>query len=212
MSGSPVNPDSTDRGGWSKTGMIILALLALPLNYQYGLAASTAGAPTLQTLFSRLASRNETQVRFVETKTLGVLSQPIRLEGVLEFHAPSYLAKHVEQPAEEHYVIEGQHVTVSKPAEPSSVQLNLSDYPPLAAFAEGLRAPLAGDLAALRRYWTPSLGGSWKHWRLVLTPIRPELAALVRQVQLEGQEDRLTRMTLEETGGDRSTLDFVRGP
>lgn len=172
----------------------------------------TTGAPTLPTLFSRLAHRQETRVRFVETKTLSVLTQPIRQEGTLEFRPPGTLAKHVDKPLEEHYVIEGSSVTISKPGEASPLQLNLGDYPALQAFAEGLRAPLAGDLETLQRYWTPSLGGSWRRWVLILTPASPELATLIRSVRLEGQDDRLTRMTLEETGGDHSTLDFIRSP
>jgi hypothetical protein len=47
---------------------------------------------------------------------------------------------------------------------------------------------------------------------LILTPASPELASLIRTVRLEGHDDRLTRMTLEETGGDHSTLDFIRTP
>jgi hypothetical protein len=139
---------------------------------------------------------------------MSLLSQPLRLEGTLEFRPPAYLAKHVEKPTEEHYVIDGGQVTVTKPGESEPARLALADYPPLEAFAESLRAPLAGDLAALQRYWTPSLGGSWRHWVLGLTPLRPELATLVRSVRLEGENARLTRMTLEETGGDSSTLSF----
>ena len=172
------------------------------------LADNRAAAPNLPELFARLALRGRAQVRFTEVKRLSVLNQPLRLEGRLEFRPPGFLAKHVEQPAEEHYLIDGDQVTVSKPAEHQRLQLSLADYPPLEAFAESLRAPLAGDLDALRRHWRPSLGGSWKRWRLALAPLDPELAAVVRGVQLEGQEDRLTRMTLEESGGDTSTLDF----
>lgn len=171
-------------------------------------AAAPVGTPTLPALFERLAARPATQVRFVELKTMSVLTTPLRLEGTLEFRPPAYLAKHIEKPAEEHYVIEGGLVTVRKPGEHQTVELALADYPPLEAFAESLRAPLAGDLAALRRYWRPSLGGSWRRWLLALTPLRPELAGVIRSVRLEGQDDRLTRMTLEEAGGDTSTLSF----
>lgn len=186
-----------------------LRLLAAGLLLVAGTAAGApAGVPTLPTLLARLAARPESQVRFVELKTLSVLTEPLRLEGTLEFRPPAYLAKHIEKPVEEHYVIDGGLVTVSQPGAPRTAQLNLADYPPLEAFAESLRAPLAGDLAALQRHWRPSLGGSWRHWLLALTPLRPELAGVIRSVRLEGQDDRLTRMTIEEAGGDTSTLSF----
>lgn len=185
-------------------------MLALCLMLTSGIAdaEAPAGAPTLPALFARLAAHAETRVRFVELKSLSVLDRPLRLEGTLEFRPPGYLAKHVEKPAEEHYLIEDGRVTVSKPGEPQTVELALADYPPLEAFAESLRAPLAGDLAALQRYWRPSLGGSWKHWRLALTPLRPELATFVRGVRLEGRDERLTGLTVEEASGDTATLSF----
>lgn len=182
--------------------------LGLLLGAGSAVAAPPAGIPDLPALFARLAAEPASKVRFVEVKTLAVLDRPLRLEGTLEFRPPAYLAKHVEKPAEEHYVIEDGRVTVSKPGERQSVQLALADYPPLEAFAISLRAPLAGDLKALQAYWRPSLGGSWQHWLLALAPLRPELSAFVSGVRLEGREGRLTRMTLEEAGGDTAVLSF----
>jgi hypothetical protein len=216
MSGKTMDPDPHRTSRQASVFIIGLTLAGLLLHCEIlparDSSPSTTGAPNLQTLFSRLAQRKETRVRFVETKTLSVLSQPLKQQGTLEFQPPGMLAKHVDKPQEEHYVIEGSHVTISKAGESSEVQLNLSDYPALEAFAEGLRAPLAGDLETLHRYWKPSLGGSWRRWLLILTPLSPELATLIRSVRLEGQDDRLIRMTLEETGGDHSTLDFMPVP
>lgn len=172
------------------------------------IAAEPPPALSLPDLFARLAARPDLRARFVETKTLAVLKTPLRIEGTVEFRKPAYLAKHVEQPAQEDYIIDGGIVTVNKPAEGQRVGLALADYPALEAFAESLRAPLAGDLAALSRHWRPSLGGSRKHWLLALAPIRPELAAVVRVVRLQGQEDRLVRMEIDEANGDTSSLSF----
>ena len=192
---------------WLRPGLSGL-LLGLLLGGSADAAVPESGAPTLETLFARLAERRETRVRFVEVKHMSLLTQPLRLEGTLEFRPPNTLAKHVEKPVTEDYVIDQGQVRVSKPGQGEQVTLALHDLPPLEAFAESLRAPLAGDLEALRRHWRPSLGGSWRHWLLALTPIWPELSGLIRSVTLEGEGDRLTRMTLEETGGDRSTLSF----
>jgi hypothetical protein len=175
-------------------------------------AAEPPSAFTLPDLFARLAARPELRARFVEVKTLAVLKEPLRLEGTVEFRRPAYLAKHVEKPVPEDYLIDGSSVTVSKPAQNERIELALTDYPALEAFAESLRAPLAGDLAGLSRYWQPSLGGSRKHWVLALAPLRPELAAAIRLVRLEGEEDRLLRMDIEEESGDRSSLRFEPGP
>jgi len=188
------------RGG----GLVLLVLLSAGVVH----AAGPPPALTLPDLFARLAARSHMRARFVETKTLAVLKTPLRLEGTLEFRRPAYLAKHVEQPAPEDYLIEGGSVTVSKPATGQKIELALADYPALEAFAESLRAPLAGDLAGLSRYWRPSLGGSRKHWLLALAPVRPELVAVIRGVRLEGEDDRLLRMEIEEAGGDHASLSF----
>jgi hypothetical protein len=189
-------------GGWKTRA----GLLALALSFAGFAAEVPSPALSLPGLFEKLAANHDTRARFVEIKHMSVLSRPLRLEGTLEFRKPDFLAKHVEKPAREDYLIEGGKVTVEKPAEGSRVELALADHPPLAAFAASLRAPLAGDLPALTRYWKPSLGGSVKHWRLALVPVDPELAKIVRSVQLEGREDRLTGMAVEEAGGDSSTI------
>ncbi len=172
------------------------------------LAAEPPAALSLPDLFARLAAQPDLRARFVETKTLAVLDTPLHIEGTVEFRKPAYLAKHVVKPAPEDYIIDGGTVTVSKPTEGQRLELALADYPALEAFAESLRAPLAGDLAALSRHWRPSLGGSRKHWLLALAPIRPELTAVVRVVRLQGQEDRLLRMEIDEANGDTSSLSF----
>jgi hypothetical protein len=188
-------------------GALLLALLS-----GVAYAAEPPPALTLPDLFARLSARPEVRARFVETKYLAVLKTPLRLEGTVEFRKPAYLAKHVQHPEPEDYIIDGGNVTVSKPGADQRIELALADYPALEAFAESLRAPLAGDLAGLERYWRPSLGGSRKHWLLALAPLRPELVAVVRVVRLEGAEDRLLSMDIEEAGGDRSSLRFEPSP
>jgi hypothetical protein len=171
-------------------------------------AADTGTELTLPGLFERLAANPQTRTRFVEIKRLSVLDRPLRFEGTMEFRKPDYLAKHVMTPVAEDYVIEGEKVTVTQSTGGSPLELVLSDHPALDAFAASLQAPLAGDLESLTRHWRPSLGGSRKKWLLALTPIQPQLAALIRTVRLEGREDRLTAISIEETSGDSSVLSF----
>ena len=166
---------------------------------------STAG-PTLTTLFQRLADTRERHLHFIETKHVRMLTQPLRIEGTLEFRPPDYLARHEGYPAEAHYIIDHDRVTVRPPGDAREINLSLADYPPLQAFAESLRAPLAGDLASVQAFWQASLGGSWKRWTLILTPRSTELTGLVRSVRLEGHDGHITRMTLDYDTGDRSEL------
>lgn len=179
----------------------------------WGLMASAPAAAgwTLSELLQTLARRGDSSADFVETRTLALLSQPLRLEGRVEFRRPGYLAKHVRLPAEEHYIIDGNALRIERPGQPP-LQLALSDYPALEAFAASLRAPLAGDGAALQRYYRVSLGGSRRHWLLALVPLQPEMAEKVRRVTLAGSDDHIERLDIEEAGGDRSSLRFQPRP
>jgi len=186
-------------------------LAAVVVVWALSCPAPTAAAEppwTLARLLALLSARGDSETRFVEEKNLAILNQPLRLEGTMEFRKPAYLAKHVLKPVEEHYIIDGDRVTVEKPAEGTTVQLALAEYPALQAFAASLRAPLAGDGDALGRYYRASLGGTHRHWLLALVPLRPELAKVVRLVKLQGSGDRVERLDIEEAGGDTSTIRF----
>lgn len=184
--------------------MLTLITTVLPST---GLTAEPWRLPELLAALARLETG---RVNFVETRTIALLKQPLRMEGFVEFRHPAYLAKHILKPSEEHYIIDGDQVTVSKPGEPV-IHLSLSSHPALEAFAASLRAPLAGDQATLSRYYQIRLGGSQHHWLLALTPLRPDMATLVRLVKLEGHGDRLDSLSFEEASGDLSTLSFQHG-
>lgn len=213
IDGQPV-PAPRHRALWLPLLLLGTGLSPVRAGVPPGAVPATAAAVplSLPSLFSQLAARSESRVRFVESKQLTLLERPLRLEGIMEFRRPAYLAKHVKQPAVEDYVIDGALVTVTRAGESAPLMLSLTDVPLLAAFAESLRAPLAGDLPALQRHWRPSLGGSRRRWLLALVPAAPDLAKVVRSVRLEGEADRVTRMVIEETNGDRSTLEFEALP
>jgi len=184
-------------------------LTAALVAWALGGPAAAAEEPwTLPRLMALLSGHGDNVTRFVEEKKLAILNQPLRLEGTMEFHKPAYLAKHVLKPVEEHYIIDGDRVTVEKPKEGSTAQLSLADYPALQAFAASLRAPLAGDTDTLGHFYQTSLGGTREHWLLALAPLRPELAKEVRLMKLQGSGDRIERLDIEEASGDTSAIRF----
>jgi outer membrane lipoprotein-sorting protein len=219
ISGSPTNNRYSRKNRRQRrllqTFLIVLGLLLAA--FQWGMSAQAAPAPNpnpwnLPQLLSLLSARGDSEARFVELKNMAVLDKPLRLEGTVVFRRPDYLAKHVLKPVEEHYIIDGNTVTVEKPADGTRTQLSLADYPALQAFAASLRAPLAGDGAALSAYYRASLGGTREHWLLALAPLRPEMAQVVRLVKLQGSGDRVERLDIEEAGGDTSSMRFEPQP
>ncbi|NJD05110.1 MAG: outer membrane lipoprotein carrier protein LolA [Methylococcaceae bacterium] len=137
---------------------------------------------------------------------MSLLKQPLQVSGLLSFSPPAWLEKRITAPVDERYRVDGDRLTVDRPSGGLHQELSLSAYPPLWAFVESIRAPLAGDRATLERFYQVSLGGSRRNWLLALVPREPEMAALVRSVQIRGNEDRMRELTIEEANGDRSVL------
>jgi len=77
---------------------------------------------------------------------------------------------------------------------------------------ESIRAPLAGDLATLNRFYKISFGGSERNWLLALVPTEPNMARLVRFIRIRGSGDRIDRIEIEETGGDVSLMTIEHQP
>jgi len=181
---------------------IALVLAAVP-------AAPAGELPArwdLPALMAALPRQTLNRVEFIEIKTVSLLKQPLQVSGVLSFNPPAQLEKRITRPVEELYRVDGDRLTIERPAEGLRQELSLSAYPALWAFVESIRAPLAGDLPTLERFYRVSLGGSRRNWLLALVPREPEMAALVRSVQIRGGGDRMRELAIEEANGDHSVL------
>ena len=82
---------------------------------------------------------------FHETYYSGMLTTPSHKEGTLVFHPPSRLEKHVQSPAKESFIAEGDTLHYENPSREISQTFALQDYPALAALIEGLRSLFNGD-------------------------------------------------------------------
>ena len=95
-------------------------------------------------------------------------------------------------------------------AEKRRFELRLGDYPAIRAFVESIRGTLAGDLAALRRYYRVELDGTWSDWRLHLLPSDPQMAELVLKVLIGGAGGEVRRIEILEASGDRSVMTITK--
>jgi len=185
---------------------ILIVFFFLPLS-----ASNVEAIPlNLEAIFSQLAEHSEDQVAFTEIKKMPALKSPLKLKGYLIFKKPDYLEKRTQVPSEQEYIIEGSNVRIMIPGK-ETISLPLNEYPLLAAFATSLRAPLSGDIQSLYKYFSVHLGGSMKHWLLILTPIDPELSGFVRAIRLNGHDGILESLQMEEPDGSTSTM-FITPP
>lgn len=170
-----------------------------------GLVAGTVSAQPVElpALMRRLAAVEAATAQFVETRTNALLSAPLVLRGRLVYRRPAYLERHVESPYEERIVVAGETVTIDdRKGGRRTMPLAAG---PLRALLESTRATLAGDLAALERYFVVTASGTQQAWQLRLVPRDAALAAWVAAVVIEGSDARVARIEVTEPGGDRTS-------
>ncbi len=194
--------------------LVVLAIVIAP----------TAGAPAgaqdsepqqdgagwgLQQLMRELGAVKRSQSRFVERKYLKVLKAPLELRGTLTYVAPGNLVKRTLSPKPETLTVDGDRLTVESTARNESRTLRLRDYPVLWAFVESIRSTLSGDIAALERFYRVELEGGRARWRLYLVPRDPDMRAVISLINIGGSRDRVERIEVQETRGDRSVTTIV---
>lgn len=162
--------------------------------------------PGLMELLGNVSSRRE---HFTETKTLAMLTQPMVLTGTLAYVRPDRVEKHVTSPYTEDLMVQGDRLTLSTPK--GTKQIAVDSHPLIRSFIEAIRASLAGDLAVLRRLYHIKFQGTRQQWELTLRPLDPQAAEYVSSITLRGAGDRLRRIDIRETGGDRSLME-IDGP
>jgi hypothetical protein len=157
----------------------------------------------------RLAQVPASQVRFQETKYIALLTEPFKLSGTLSYIRPDRVEKRVLAPYEERLSVAGDTLTIESPGKGNARTLALSSNPLIWAFVEGIRATLAGDLAALQRHYRAQLEGNAQGWMLSLYPLLPEMGRYVVWIRIDGTEDQIRSVEIQEAGGDRSVITVV---
>lgn len=173
--------------------LIAASLIALP-----------AHAFELAELMAQLQQRQSGEARFTEQRFVSGLDQTLRSSGTLSFKAPDRLARITELPKPESFVVEGDRVTLERGGRKR--QMAIDAMPELAAFVAAIRGTLTGDAAVLRQYFQPSVGGSAAQWTMTLLPLDSRLAAVVKQLKLEGKQADLRQLEVLLADGDRSLM------
>lgn len=167
-------------------------------------AAVGASNPAFAEVMTLLAARRHGHVPFTEVQNLAVLKAPLNSSGELLYEAPDRLEKRTLVPRAETLVLE--HGVLSAQRGRHHYVVSLSDAPQVAPFVESVRATLAGDRAALERYFTTDFTGDVAHWQITLVPRDTATAKSVREVRIEGARDAIQTVAIRETDGDGSLL------
>ena len=155
-------------------------------------------------LLRLLAERRHDHVTFTEVQQLAILDRPLHSSGELLYDAPDRLEKRTLEPRREDLVLEHGMLSVERDHHRRSVALR--DFPQAVPLVESLRATLAGDRAALARYFTVQFSGTLAHWTLELTPTDAALKRSVQHIVITGETDRIRTVQIRQSDGDTSTL------
>lgn len=158
----------------------------------------------LDQLMQTLAQTRSGHVRFVETKTIAILDKPVESSGELLYTAPDHLEKRTLKPKPETMVLDQGLLQVERGRQKHS--LRMQDYPELAAFIDSIRGTLAGDRQALERNFRLSLEGNRQSWSLHLVPANDKMLAVVKRIDIAGEQELVKRIDISQADGDRSSM------
>ena len=145
-------------------GVLILALAAA-----CAAAAQTTAPPAFDELLHLLAARRHGHVTFTEMQHLAMLERPLESSGELLYDAPDRLEKRTLKPKAQTLILEHGVLTARRGHRTHVMELR--DYPQVVPFVESIRATLAGDRAALERFFRVQFDGTLAHWTLLLVPV-----------------------------------------
>jgi len=163
----------------------------------------------LDALMSEMAAVPASRTRFVETRHLAMLTQPLELKGSLSYERPDRLVKHVETPFDETLTVKGEVLSLVNKTKGEQRSLSLREQPALGALVESVRATLAGDRAQLERHYRVQFSGQREAWRLHLVPRATQVRAHVESITVSGAAARAQRIEVLESTGDRSVMTIV---
>jgi len=178
----------------------VLVALALLLTPVIGHAAEW----NIDQLMHGLSQIRSDHATFIEKKFIAMLEEPVESSGELFYTAPDHLEKRTLEPKPESMILEQDTLVFERGRQKHNLQLQ--DYPELAAFIDSIRGTLAGDRKALERNYQLSLDGTIEQWTLQLLPMDETMQAVVRRICIAGVGYTVRSIEITQADGDSSLM------
>jgi hypothetical protein len=186
----------------SAAGSLLLLLAVAP----------TSAAAEIGDLMAALSRVQEVRSVFREEKRISGLTEPLASSGTLLYLAPDRVEKRTSEPFLEEIVVDDDRLAYAKPAEGVRRTVSLDTAPELRGLVEAVRGTLAGDLAALRRYYSVGFESVGEGWRLTLVPVDERLRDFLKVVRIDGRGTELHRVETIEPSGDVARMAIEPAP
>ena len=177
-----------------------------------GGAARAAEAWGLDALLAGFRAVTVARAHFVERRSFGMLSEPLRSTGTLAYVAPDKLEKVTLSPRPERLAVDGDRVSVDQGPDGIRNSFAVSARPEIAAFIASMRGLLAGDRAALERYYALGLEGDASAWTLRLEPKDAALRLHLSEIRITGAATSIHTVETRERDGDRAEMIVMEDP
>jgi len=173
--------------------------------------AADSNEPSLRKILASVAHTPLNEAPFIRLKTSGLLAAPIESRGTLSYSTNGRIEQHTTSPIDERIIITDQAVRIERVGEPTD-ELSFAEKPALTAYAQGLRAILAGDPAPLYEHFLPTLDGDDQQWRMTLRPKSMRLQTAISSLVVTGTKGLISSIETFMTSGDVDTLTILRNP
>jgi len=176
------------------------------------LASSTTPAATeLEELLAALAARADASLAFTETRRSELLDEPIEVSGTLHRTQDGRLVRETTRPRATVQTLSQDHVEIRRP-DGYRQRFSLDRAPELRVLRQALVALLDGDRSALEAHFElafdesdPSGDGGWS---MRLTPLAESALENGIELELRGESDRLSGLTLDRNDGEALRMRF----
>jgi hypothetical protein len=191
--------------------LLISAIAGAGLVFGASLIDASSPEWTVDMLVSLLKDQREPSVAFEEVTYSSVLTEPLKVRGLLRFTPPSTMEKVITDPFRERYVIEGDQVTFESERKQIKRTISLEDFPVLHSFVDAFLATFMGDTSKLQKAYEVTIDGTRGKWTLLLRPRGTTGESLVDYILFAGSEGRIATIAIRSPDGDRSVMTLRRG-
>lgn len=202
-------PRAPGKCAWSGSTTLTLGMLPVLALFLIQVSTFTHAATErpprdLVSLMDALRQVRQVDADYTEIVESDLLTTFISTRGRLVYTAPDRIRKTGE--GGEEVEIVGERLTVRQGG--SERALSIRDYAPLERLVVALRASLAGDLERLQSDYHLDFRAWDGGWTLGLRPRERTAGAAFKRIELAGRGTLIDRMMIEESGGDRRTLNL----
>lgn len=170
------------------------------------LISDCAWSLELRTVLENTAVTPPARVEFREERHNPLLKEPILLTGYLEYLKPGHLRKVIETPFEEAFLVTEDAIEIERDGK--SRRLSMSKSKPIRVMLGGIEAILAGQTDRLASQFQYELSGTSHCWSLKLEPLSRKVAAHLKTMLVQGDDDSANSIRLDLKDGEWSLMEI----